>query len=733
NENEANDAVEKLSKQLRRIKNSNIPYGDHILGVAPEGEELAAMISAMISYQTSIDTHLDAVFSTDEMRENAKIKMITSIITGKSSNAAVDEVLDELLGTNAASVTSAQRNNIENALSNVNTYKNNIEACRNEITGLMDALDGQYITPGPTGDPIKKPDALPTGRNPYPMDPREIPTQAAYNMGVRLGNDLLKMYAEENQNASPEKVAFLLWAVEASRTGGINEGEIFYLLGVEPTWNTANNRINTQVFNVVSQNDLGRPRVDVVVEVSGSYRDTYAQQIAYINLAAKLASEQDEPDNPVRKNSLAILEILKADENLRAKYTDDELWDIACTRVFGPAPGEYTPGIENMAGTEYGSEANAAELYLARMSYMYVTFTSYEEGKTFKTEIWNFGEERSEDILKAHLKDVNMGVFSRSSEVYGLLDHPMVASYFGGLAAAINASGGNSDMYINNLRSGSNEVQTLSEFLITDLNSKYFNPKWIEGMMNSGYAGTSHMNEFFEVMSVWSMAMPDLITESMFKNMYETYINDDKNLDVSDYLKSTNPYAYQSMVGNLLNAIYNGDWQPSDEIRQQLEKDYVEQTALNGVVCCHHTCSNMKFNQNIVNGLTAIDLSDNIKQQYLQEVNMALNQNFSMRSNTSSSGSSRTSTPLNITNASENNTLNFSENSSVDGSGYGQDSDPAGTPEVSGYEMTVVDITTSSLRDFLSHPTVSVSNALLIIFVVFITGAIFYGFKKRSL
>lgn len=736
-EEEARKALRQLSKQLRSIKNSYIPYGDHILGVAPEGEELAAMIASMVSQHSSIDTQLNSVFLTDEEREEAKVQIIGKMIDGKTAAVAINETLEEMLEEEAANVEVSAKNGIENALSAVNTYKTNIQSCTDEMSSLMDALDGKYITPGPNGDPIKKPEALPTGRNPYPADPREIPTQGAYTMGARLAEDLIDLHLEKNK-VYPEKIAFLLWAVEASRTGGINEGEIMNLMGIKPKWNTNNSRVLNTTFEVISRETLDRPRVDVIVEVSGSYRDTYAQQIAYINLAAKMASEQEEEDNPVRKNSLAIYEMLRADKNLTDKYTDDELWTIACTRVFGPAPGEYTPGIENLAGSENGNEQTAAEAYLKRMSYMYVTFTNYEEGKAFKTETWNWGEEHMENVLKSHLKEVDMGVFSRSSEVYGLLDHPMVASYFGGLAAAIKASGGNADMYINNLRSGVDEVQTLSEFLTTDLNSRYFNPKWIEGMMNSGYAGTAHMNEFFEAMAVWQTAMPELITESMMKNMYDIYVNDSLNKGVTEHLKNTNPYAYQGMVANLLNSIYNGEFEASDEIRKQLEKEYVEQTAVNGVVCCHHTCGNMKFNAKIVEGLTSLELENSVKNTYLKEINAALDQSFKMPQTTSSGSGSGTGNAI-VVNSTDNNSSGTVpvQTDEAAGSGVGRQDTPAGTssPQVSGFEMITqsAENAVSDIRDFIANPSVSTSSMIAIALVILVIGAVFYGFRRKSI
>ncbi|WNY24451.1 hypothetical protein MmiHf6_17880 [Methanimicrococcus hongohii] len=334
-----------------------------------------------------------------------------------------------------------------------------------------------------------------------------------------------------------------------------------------------------------------------------------------------------------------------------------------------------------------------------------------------------------------------MGVFSRSSNLYGVLDHPMVAAYFGGLAAAITASGGDANMYINNLRNGETNIQTLSEFLSMDLSSRYLNPEWIKGMMESGYAGTAHMEELFGVMSVWQMTMPDLVTDKMWNNLYETYINDSKETGVTEYLKSENAYAYQSAVATLLNSIYSGDWTPSEDVQKQLEQEYVEQTILNGVVCCHHTCSNLELNAQIVQGLLSMDISKSEKQTYLDIINVALDQNFNLPTTNSGSGSGTGGAVVVGTADNETNTtLAQTEDTTTDGEGFGQDATPSGStasaaPQVSGYEMVTqrMENAASSVRDFIANPTVSSSSMIAIAFVVLVIGAVFFGFRRKGI
>jgi len=707
----------------------------------PTDEQAFAIANTLLSYdiyvQTSstaygyrnLDTELFSLYTDDEVAE-MKTQLIQKVVLdGEYSKSHIVDIF----GAGAYTTTSADTRqlygvDLESILKTVKIQIDNLNNPTNEIDSLLNALDGHYIPTGQTGDPIQNYEAVPTGRTPVQDDSRLVPTRAAYAVGGILADELIQIYQKNHEGAYPEKVAFLLWAVEAARTGGTNEGEIFQLLGVKPKWQ-ANGRLpNTDSFEVIPASELGRPRIDVMVETSGSYRDTYSRQVIWINQAVKAAAEapdSDEYPNYVKRNSDAIYEALLEEYGTDDPvYTPEYLRELSYARVFGPPIGEYTPGIENIAGSGLEDEIDIADLYINRMSNIYGLTIN---GKT----LWG---DPMPNVLEHNLKGVDMGVFSRSSNLYGILDHQMVASYFGGLAAAIQKSGGNPEMYINNLRNGGTDVQSLSEFLNADLNSRYFNPTWIEGMMNSGYSGTSHMSEFFDAMNVWKMSVPELVTENMWDQMYNTYMKDTTDTGVTEYLKGTNPYAYQSMTASLLNLIYEGDWNPSEEIRKQLEMEYITQTNLNGVACCHHTCGNLKFNSNVVVGLTSLDLPNSEKQKYLNELETALGRSYSISN--SDSNSNRGQGAAIISSETQSGVLSGNTETLSDGTGVGQDNSVVNpTPQqVSGYEMIPQNTDfTSSIRDFVSNPPVSTSSIIAIAFVVLIAGAIFFGFRKKGI
>jgi cobaltochelatase CobN len=559
-----------LEEYLHELKTVYMPYGSHTLGEPPVGDSLVAMIEAMLG--TDFKEHVKAVNSTEGL---TTALLNETILAGMDPEAAQSLVL----GSVSATVTADLNLSLE--------YKQNINACTVEIPRILDALEGKYIPPGPTGDPVRNPDALPTGRNICVFDDRLIPTHAAWNVGCKLGDELLLKCMQENETY-PEKVAFLLWSIETSRHQGTMESEIFYLLGVKPEYDSKDRVMDVKLIDSAT---LGRPRIDVVITTSGSYRDMYASRLQLIDKAVKLAanaSDNETYPNYVKQNSAKIKENL-----LNAGYDPELAEELSTSRIFCPPPDSYTPGIEHaVSGGTWDNKEEIADLYINRMGYIY------------GQNVWG---EQYTDVFKQNLADVEVGVFSRTSNLYGTLEHPMVAAYFGGLSMAVDSvSGHRPQMYINNLREpGSEGVETLQHFLSKDIRSRYLNPSWIEGMMADGYDGTRYMNAFVENMRLWDTTIPDLITEDMWDDVYKIYFVDQHDVGITEHLKNTNPYAYQSMVLNLIESARRGDWNPDKDVLEQLAKEYAESVVENGPTCCHHTCGNVLLNK-YVEGLASV-------------------------------------------------------------------------------------------------------------------------------
>ncbi|MDK2973783.1 MAG: cobaltochelatase CobN [Methanofollis sp.] len=555
-----------LESYLTSMKTSCMPYGSHTLGEVPEGEPLAAMLKGMIDPDYS--EHVAAAGGDDE----SGLEILCLVVNGTAPADAQADVL----GTTTA--------DISNDLALGLDYLDRINGCTVEIPRILDALEARYIPPGPNGDPIRNPDALPTGRNLHTFDDREIPTAAAWNVGTDLGDELIARYIEDH-GEYPGKISFLLWSIETSRHQGTMESEIFWMLGVRPVWDSRN---RVKDVELIPSSELGRPRVDVLVVCSGSYRDMYASRLELIDKAVRLAAEADDGAMPnyVKINTEDTYQSLIA-----SGYDEETARTLSLARIFCPPPGSYSPGIEHAIGASdtWDNTSAIADYYIDRMGYIY------------SGGIWG---EQYADVFRDNLEDVSACVFSRTSNVYGCLEHPMVAAYFGGLNLAIKEVTGRSvDMYINNLRSAQDQkLETLGEFLSKDLYSRYLNPTWIEGMMGHGYDGSRYFVSLVENTWIWDVTMPDLISEGMWDDIYETYVLDSNNLGLSEFFDEQNPYALQSIEARLLDAARKGYWNPDDGALQQLADDFQRSVDINGVTCCHHTCGNLDLS-NYIQGM----------------------------------------------------------------------------------------------------------------------------------
>ena len=560
----------RLSNYLQELKTEYMPYGSHTLSEPPTGDSLVALVEAMLGDKFK---HNVSVINSSE---GVTTRLLTEVLL---NDLSPEDAQNKVLGTVSLGITQD--------LNLAAEYANRIAACTIEIPRILDALEGKYIPPGPNGDPIRNPDALPTGRDLCTFDERLIPTEEAWEVGKDMADHLLAQRINET-GKYPRKTAFLLWSIETSRHQGIMESEIFYLLGVKPIWDK---RERVKTVELISSSELGRPRIDVVVTTSGSYRDMYSSKIKLIDKAVRLAAQSNDTEYPnyVKEDSELIYRAL-----IGAGYNVSEARSLSMARIFSPPPDSYTPGLQNAipASDTWGDTEKLAELYIDRMSYVY------------GEEIWG---EHLTDLFTQNLNGVEVSVFSRSSNVYGVLDHPMVATYFGGLSLAVKSVSGKApDMYINNLREPNNpRVETLSYFLNRELRTRYFNPKWIEGMMEHGYDGTRYMAQFTEDLWMWDVVTPDLITTDMWNQVYDVYIQDKYNRGLKDFFGSNNPYAQQSMTARMLEAIRKGYWSPSEDVKTALAETYQKSVEEYGVTCCHHTCANLLL-QDYMQGILSV-------------------------------------------------------------------------------------------------------------------------------
>jgi cobaltochelatase CobN len=436
-----------------------------------------------------------------------------------------------------------------------------------ELAGLMRVLDGRYLATRYGGDPIRNPESLPTGRNPYGFDPSKLPTEQAYIAGGAALAALVEAHRSE-QGRPPEKLAFSLWSVEAMRHLGVLEAQVFHALGVRPVWDRGG-RITD--IEVIPREALGRPRIDVVVSATGLYRDHFPNLMEQIAKAVARVAELDEPDNPVRANTLALERRLLA-EGMAA----DEARDLALTRVFSNETGTYGTGLDEatLASDTWDDEAKLAELYLARMQYAYGPDTAR----------WGRRPEGL-NLYARQLEGVEGAVLSRSSNLYGMLSTDDPFQYLGGLALAVrHLSGQSPSLYISNLRdpNAQDRIDAADRFLATELRARYLHPQWIQAMQAEGYGGTLNIVDTLNNLWGWQATAPEIVRDDQWQAFFEVYVEDSLGLDLDEWFETHNPTALAQVVERMLEAVRKDYWEASEATLATLVEVYLDAVERHG-------------------------------------------------------------------------------------------------------------------------------------------------------
>ncbi|MCD6199849.1 MAG: cobaltochelatase subunit CobN, partial [Deltaproteobacteria bacterium] len=321
-----------------------------------------------------------------------------------NQSITISTAQDRVFGTgnNSSSVEA----HLENAL----IYARELAEGDNEVSAVLDALDGEFISPNLGGDPVRTPDALPTGRNFYAFDQRKPPTAAAWDLGMDMVNQTLEMHLVAHNNEYPRKMAYILWAGETTRHEGVMEAQILYLLGVEPDWEDSDRKGKVIGVKKLSSESMNRPRIDVVIVVSGLYRDMFPEKIVLLDKAVRLAYEQNETancPNYVKENTDALAKALRDNDPL---LNESDALNLALFRIFGCADGTYGPGLANAIGASntWNDTDVLAQLFIDRMG------NAYGEG------VWS---ESATDLFTMNLADVEVTMHSRSSNLYGGIDN----------------------------------------------------------------------------------------------------------------------------------------------------------------------------------------------------------------------------------------------------------------------------------------------------------------------
>merc|ERR1711935_880196 len=418
----------------------------------------------------------------------------------------------------------------------------------NELGGIMELLNGNFLMPAPGGDPIRNPDALPTGRNMHALDPSSIPTQAAVEVAEQVTNKLLEKLKEQNDGKFPESIAFTWGGTDNIKTYGESLAQVLSLVGVRPVSDSLG-RVNK--VELIPLETLGRPRIDVVVSCSGVFRDLFINQMNLMDRGIKMAAEADEPSdmNFVRKHAIEQAEEL----NVTVRE--------AAARVFSNSAGSYSANvglaIEN-GGWE--DEEQLQEQFLTR------------KGFAFNADKPGMMEQQAE-LFKSALKTVDVTFQNLDSSEISITD---VSHYYDSGPTKV-VEGLRDDKkkpmsLMADTTTANAQVRTLSETVRLDARTKLLTPKFYEGMLSAGYEGVREIQKRLRNTMGWSATAGE-VDNFVFEDATSVFIDDE---EMQKRLLDTNPNAFRDMVTTFLEANGRGYWDTSEENIERLQGLYAE-------------------------------------------------------------------------------------------------------------------------------------------------------------
>ena len=469
---------------------------------------------------------------------------------------------------------------VERTIKNVGNYKNALlTSPEKELGSLINALNGGYTAPTPGGDPIANPNTLPTGRNMYAINAEATPTESAWEKGIALAKQTIDTYKQRHNDSIPRKVSYTLWSSEFIETGGATIAQVLYMLGVEPV-RDAFGRVSD--LKLIPSAELGRPRIDVVVQTSGQLRDLAASRLFLINRAVEMAAaaKDDKFENQVAAS------VVEAERVLTEKgLSPKDAREISTFRVFGGANGLYGSGIQEMveAGDRWENESEIAATYLNNMGAYYGSEKNWEAFQKFAFE--------------AALTRTDVVVQPRQSNTWGALSLDHVYEFMGGMNLAVrNVTGKDPDAYLSDYRNRNNmKMQELKEAVGVESRTTILNPAYIKEKMKGGASSASEFAEVITNTYGWNVMKPAAIDKELWDNIYNVYVKDELNLGVKKYFEQQNPAALEEMTAVMLESVRKGLWKASEEQVAELSKLHTEIVNTYRPSCSGFVCDNAKL------------------------------------------------------------------------------------------------------------------------------------------
>ncbi|MBI0299411.1 cobaltochelatase subunit CobN [Streptomyces sp. PRKS01-29] len=541
---------------LCEVKDAQIRDGLHVLGAAPTGPERVNLVLAILRARQiwggtsalpglrealGLDESAATRTGADEAEERAR-----ALVQAMEDAAWAPEAVEKAVLT----LPDEQRSAVSAILGfAAREVVPRLAATTDEIDHAVHALNGGFVPAGPSGSPLRGlVNVLPTGRNFYSVDPKAVPSRLAWETGQALADSLLERYRADNDGQWPKSVGLSLWGTSAMRTSGDDVAEALALLGVRPVWDDASRRVTG--LEPVPLDQLGRPRVDVTLRISGFFRDAFPHVVGLLDDAVRLAASLDESDedNYVRAHTRADL----------AAHGDERR---ATTRIFGSRPGTYGAGLLQLIDSrDWRTDADLAEVYTVWGGYAY--------GRGLE------GRPAREEMESAYRR-IAVAAKNTDTREHDIADSDDYFQYHGGMVATVRALKGTAPAaYIgDSTRPETVRTRTLHEETSRVFRARVVNPRWIEAMRRHGYKGAFELAATVDYLFGYD-ATTGVVADWMYDKLAQTYLLDPEN---RAFLEEANPWALHGMAERLLEAESRGLWdEPDPEVLERVRELYLE-------------------------------------------------------------------------------------------------------------------------------------------------------------
>ena len=558
------DSIERIHDELYEMKRSIIPKGLHIVGQRYEKEDLKKFTEFILRYDRegiksinrilaeSMGIDYDLALRNKEKYapEFAKIDKTCAELVDCCINESVESAVKK------SNADSKHRKDLKRTLAFGIEVGENYADNSNELESCLRGLNTEFIEPSLGGDVVRTPEVLPTGRNINQFDPNKIPTTTASERGAEIAENTIKRYLERD-GKYPESVGIVLWGFETTKTGGESMGQILHYLGVKViremgSWHPK--------LEIIPLEELGRPRIDCLLNICGFFRDMFPNLIQLLNQAFTLVTSLEEPIemNFVRRHSLENLDALKT-ELEKGEIDEKTANKIACGRIYGPKAGEYgTRMLPLVEDSIWEEEKDLAEVYIQSMSHLYVE---------------NIHAQKRDSLFRQNIAKIDLVSQVRDSHDYEIVDLDHYFEFFGGLSKAVETvKGEKAAMMITDTTKEVIKTEDVGDVIVRGTRTRLLNPKWIDGMLEHKYHGAQQIADRLEN-TLGLAATTNAVPNWIWSSIAERFVFDEK---MRIRLEENNKFAVVEIMERLFEVEKRGYWNATEEEMEKMKRAYLE-------------------------------------------------------------------------------------------------------------------------------------------------------------